>query len=242
MIFQRGNPLDYERWAAAPGMQSWDYAHCLPYFKKLESCMAAAHSDEWRGKNGPLTLERGPATNELFGAFFEAVKQAGYSLTDDMNGWKQEGFGMFDRMIRQGKRCSASVAYLHTGNVISRPNLTVICNATVNRLLLKEGRVEGVEYSTVWGGCEWARGAEVIVCGGAINSPQLLQVSGIGDALLLKQAGIKPLHALKGVGQNLQDHLEVKLCPNILSFLSQYPRSNCHTVILPPGLSAACVH
>lgn len=183
--------------------------------------MAAAHSDEWRGKNGPVTLERGPATNELFGAFFEAVKQAGYSLTDDMNGWKQEGFGMFDRMIRQGKRCSASVAYLHTGDVISRPNLTVICNATVSRLLLKEGRVEGVEYNTVWGGCEWARGAEVIVCGGAINSPQLLQVSGIGDAQLLKQAGIKPLHALKGVGQNLQDHLEVKLCPNILSFLSQ---------------------
>jgi choline dehydrogenase len=190
-------------------MQTWDYAHCLPYFKRLETCVAAADDDEWRGKDGPLTLERGPATNELFRAFFEAAKQAGHSITADVNGWKQEGFAMFDRMIRRGKRCSASVAYLHNGNVISRPNLTVICNATVSRLLLNGTRVEGVEYSTIWGGCEWARGAEVIVCGGSINSPQLLQVSGIGDERLLKQAGIKTSHELKGVGQNLQDHLEV---------------------------------
>ena len=156
-----------------------------------------------------MTLERGPATNELFGAFFEAVQQAGYSLTDDVNGWKQEGFAKFDRMIRGGKRCSASVAYLHTGSVLTRPNLTVECNATVSRLLLSDGRVSGVEYSTALGGCDWARGAEVIVCGGSINSPQLLQVSGIGDGKLLKQAGIRPLHELGGVGQNLQDHLEV---------------------------------
>ena len=138
--------MDYERWASAPGMQTWDYAHCLPYFKRLETCVAAASDDEWRGRDGPLTLERGPATNELFGAFFSAVKQAGHALTDDVNGWKQEGFGRFDRMIRGGRRCSASVAYLHSGDVISRANLKVICNATVNRLLLREGRVGGVEY------------------------------------------------------------------------------------------------
>ena len=204
-------------------MQAWDYAHCLPYFKKLETCVAAAVGDEWRGKDGPLTLERGPAKNELFGAFFEAATQAGHSITADVNGWKQEGFAMFDRMIRRGKRCSASVAYLHTNDVISRPNLTVICNATVSRLLLSEGRVGGVEYSTVWGGCEWAHGAEVIVCGGSINSPQLLQVSGIGDEQLLKQAGIKTVHELKGVGQNLQDHLEVNSLYRSLSALHPSP-------------------
>ena len=95
MIFQRGNPLDYERWAADQGMESWDYAHCLPYFKRMETCTAGA--DDWRGGDGPLVLERGPATNPLFRAFFEAVQQAGYPLTDDVNGRRQEGFAAFDR-------------------------------------------------------------------------------------------------------------------------------------------------
>ena len=90
MIFQRGNPLDYERWAADPGMEEWDYAHCLPYFKRMETCIAGA--DAWRGGSGPLVLERGPATSPLFGAFFEAVQQAGHPLTDDVNGYRQEGF------------------------------------------------------------------------------------------------------------------------------------------------------
>ena len=98
MIFQRGNPLDYERWAADPGMESWDYAHCLPYFKRMETCTAGA--DEWRGGDGPIVLERGPAANPLFGAFLQAVQQAGYSLTDDVNGARQEGFATFDRTIR----------------------------------------------------------------------------------------------------------------------------------------------
>jgi choline dehydrogenase len=89
MIFQRGNPLDYERWAADKGMETWSYAHCLPYFKRMETCLAGA--DEWRGGSGPLVLERGPATNPLFGAFFEAAQQAGYPLTDDVNGYRQEG-------------------------------------------------------------------------------------------------------------------------------------------------------
>src|SRR5919107_1651486 len=119
MIFQRGNPLDYERWAGDPGMESWDYAHCLPYFKKMETCLAGA--DEYRGGDGPLVLERGPATSPLFQAFFEAVQQAGYPLTDDVNGFQQEGFAPFDRTIANGQRMSASRAYLHP--VMDRPNL-----------------------------------------------------------------------------------------------------------------------
>ena len=96
-IFQRGNPLDYERWAADPGMASWDYAHCLPYFKRMETCLAAAPDDPWRGHDGPLVLERGPATNPLFRAFFAACQEAGYQLTEDVNGYRQEGFAPFDR-------------------------------------------------------------------------------------------------------------------------------------------------
>src|SRR5437868_6284264 len=100
MIFQRGNPLDFERWAAEPGLEDWDYAHCLPYFKRMETCLAGA--DEWRGGSGPLVLERGPAEGPLFGAFFDGVEEAGYTLTDDVNGYRQEGFARFDRNIRNG--------------------------------------------------------------------------------------------------------------------------------------------
>ena len=92
MIFQRGNPLDYQRWGADPGMGDWDYAHCLPYFQRMENCLAAAPGDAYHGHDGPLVLERGPANNPLFGAFFEAASQAGYPLTDDVNGYRQEGF------------------------------------------------------------------------------------------------------------------------------------------------------
>ena len=122
-IFQRGNPLDYERWAADPGMETWDYAHCLPYFKKMENCLAAAPDDPWRGHDGPLVLERGPATNPLFQAFFAACQEAGYHLTEDVNGYRQEGFAPFDRNIHDGRRLSASQAYLKP--VRRRKNLTV---------------------------------------------------------------------------------------------------------------------
>ncbi len=121
MIFQRGNPLDYERWAADPGMETWDYAHCLPYFKRMENALAASAADEFRGHRGPLVLERGPATNPLFGAFFEAVQQAGYPLTDDVNGYRQEGFAPFDRNVHRGRRLSAARAYLHPGDAAGQP-------------------------------------------------------------------------------------------------------------------------
>ena len=121
MIFQRGNPLDYERWAADPGMQAWDYAHCLPYFRRMEGCLAAEPDDPFRGHDGPLVLERGPATNPLFGAFFEAVQQAGFELTDDVNGYRQEGFAAFDRNIHRGQAVSAARRLPAPGDVAPQP-------------------------------------------------------------------------------------------------------------------------
>jgi choline dehydrogenase len=205
MIFQRGNPLDYERWAADPGMESWDYAHCLPYFKRMETCLAGA--DEWRGGSGPLVLERGPVRNPLFGAFFEAVQEAGHSLTNDVNGYKQEGFAAFDRNLVNSRRLSASSAYLHP--VMDRPNLTVLTRALVTRVLMDGTRATGVEVRDRNGTLRKVSAGEVILCGGAFNSPQLLQLSGIGDADHLISVGVTPVHHLPGVGEHLQDHLEV---------------------------------
>jgi choline dehydrogenase len=205
MIFQRGNPLDYERWAADPGMQDWDYAHCLPYFKKMETCLAGG--GRWRGYEGPLVLERGPASSPLFRAFFEAAQQAGYELTDDVNGYRQEGFAPFDRNVHRGRRLSAARAYLHPA--MSRPNLKVETRALVTRILFSGRRAIGVEYSRGLGPARRALAAEVILCGGAVNSPQLLQLSGIGRADHQRGLDIDVVQDLPGVGQNLQDHLEV---------------------------------
>ena len=206
MIFQRGNPLDYERWAADPGMADWSYSHCLPYFKRMESCLGG--TDEFRGGTGPLELERGPATNPLFGAFFDAVQQAGYKLTEDVNGYRQEGFARFDRNIRRGRRLSAAGAYLHP--VMRRPNLDVRTRALTTKIVFDGTRAVGVEYTTRRGGSvERAIGGEIICCGGAFNSPQLLQLSGVGNATEIAALDVDVVHDLPGVGEHMQDHLEV---------------------------------
>ncbi len=204
MIFQRGNALDYERWGADEGMATWDYAHCLPYFKRSETCLAGA--DDYRGGAGPLVLERGPATNPLFGAFLEAAKQAGYPLTSDVNGYQQEGFAAFDRNIHRGRRLSASQAYLKP--VRHRANLTVTTRAQATRIRFDGRRAVGVDYR-VRGKDHSVDAGEVICCGGSINTPQLLQLSGVGNAAELTALGIDVVHDLPGVGENLQDHLEV---------------------------------
>jgi choline dehydrogenase len=196
MIFQRGNPLDYERW----DLDGWRYADVLPYFKKMETCLAGA--DEWRGGDGPLVLERGPAEGPLFDAFFAAVQEAGYSLTDDVNGYRQEGFAKFDRNITRGRRWSAARAYLHPA--MKRANLEVRTRAFVERVVFEGTRAVGVQVSG-----ETIRANEVLLCGGAINSPQLLQLSGVGDPSLLEPLGVGVVHDLPAVGENLQDHLEV---------------------------------
>ena len=211
MIFQRGNPMDYERWAADSGMENWDYTHCLPYFKRMENCLAGG--TDFRGVEGPLLMERGPCENPLFSAFFEAVQEAGYALTDDVNGYKQEGFARFDRNLHRGRRMSAARAYLHP--VKKRSNLTVHCRTLTTKILFETNnpvgttRAVGVEFSKSQGRSEKVYAGEIICCGGAINSPQLLQLSGIGNAAELEKLGIEVMQDLPGVGENMQDHLEV---------------------------------
>ncbi|MGB2839595.1 MAG: choline dehydrogenase [Actinomycetes bacterium] len=222
MIFQRGNPMDYERWGADKGMENWDFAHCLPYFKRMENCLAGA--DEWRGGSGPLVLERGPAKNPLFGAFFEAAQQAGFPLTDDVNGYRQEGFAKFDRNIHRGRRLSAARAYLHP--VMDRKNLDVETLAHATRVVFDGKRAVGVEYLRAGRMKRSVQAGEVILCGGAINTPQLMQLSGVGDAAHLQSLGIDVVADLPGVGANLQDHLEV-----YIQYASKLP------VSIAPGLA-----
>jgi choline dehydrogenase len=204
MIFQRGNPMDYERWAADPGMATWDYAHCLPYFKRMETTLAGG--DEFRGDDGPLILERGDADNPLCQAFLEATAQAGYPRTSDVNGYQQEGFAEFDRNVYRGRRLSAARAYLHP--VLDRPNLTVLTRALSTSIEWNGTRATGVSF--IHGRrTHRAKANEVILCGGAFNSPQLLQLSGVGEADQLRSLGIDVVADVPGVGANLQDHLEV---------------------------------
>lgn len=226
MIFQRGNPLDYERWAADPGMETWDYLHCLPYFKRMETLLledGRNGANQWRGGDGPLILERGPAKNPLFGAFFEAVQEAGYPLTDDVNGYRQEGFARFDRNVHRGRRLSAARAYLHP--VRHRDNLKIETLAHVTGVNFVGQRAVGVDYLRAGKVRRTVSAGEVILCGGAINTPQLLQLSGVGNAAELQRLGVRMVHDLPGVGENLQDHLEV-----YIQYASKQP------VSIAPGL------
>jgi choline dehydrogenase len=220
-IFQRGNPLDYERWAADPGMATWDYAHCLPYFKRMETCLAAAPEDPYRGNDGPLVLERGPATNPLFTAFFAACQEAGYHLTEDVNGYRQEGFAPFDRNIHRGRRLSASQAYLRP--VRHRRNLRLRTRTMVTGIAFEGCRAVAVDIERRGGGTERIEGGEIVLAGGAINTPQLLQLSGVGPATDLRALGIPVIADLPGVGANLQDHLEVYIQHRSLQPVSMQP-------------------
>ena len=206
MIFQRGNAGDYDKWATFEGMEHWDYAHCLPYFKRMETTTAGA--DAWRGGSGPLKLERGPASSPLFQAFFEATRQAGWAPTDDVNGHRQEGFAPFDRNVYKASRISASRAYLRP--IRDRKNLDISTLSHATGLRWQGNRVTGVDYQRL-GRAKSVEAGEVILCGGAFNSPQLLQLSGVGNPDVLRAAGVDTRVELPGVGENLQDHLEVYL-------------------------------
>lgn len=208
MVYIRGNGLDYDAWAEKYGLHEWSYAKCLPYFKKSET--RAQGADAYRGGDGPLHVSTGECKNPLYNAFIEAGKQAGYHYTADMNGYQQEGFGPMDMTVHKGRRWSTAMAYLRPA--MQRNNLTLVTDALANRVVFENtaGAPRAVGIELVHQGqtqqCRARR--EVILCGGAINSPQLLQLSGIGNPDDLQALDIKVISALPGVGENLQDHLE----------------------------------
>ncbi|WP_026955839.1 choline dehydrogenase [Algoriphagus vanfongensis] len=219
MIWIRGNALDYEKWSQDDGMEDWDYAHCLPYFKRVEDRLIGG--DAYRGDEGHLKLTTPQCENPLFDAFFESVQEAGYPLTEDVNGYQQEGFGKFDQTIYKSRRLNAARAYIHPVKD-QRKNLHVETQATVLRILFEGKKAVGVEYKQ-GGKVKQVYGKEIISCGGAINSPQLLQLSGVGNAEHLQSLGIPVVHDLPGVGEDLQDHLEVYVQWACKKPVSMYP-------------------
>ena len=203
MVYVRGHALDYDGWAGN-GLPDWSYAHVLPYFKRAETC--ARGGDDYRGGSGPLHVSRGAMTNPLFTAFIEAGQQAGYPFTPDMNGFQQEGFGPMDMTVHRGRRWSAAAAYLRPA--MGRRNLRVMVGALATRVVIERGRATAVEFRHR-GSLHRVRAREITLSGGAINSPQLLLLSGIGPADEIRRHGIAVVQDLPGVGRNLQDHLEL---------------------------------
>uniref|UniRef100_A0A674ML24 Choline dehydrogenase n=1 Tax=Takifugu rubripes TaxID=31033 RepID=A0A674ML24_TAKRU len=204
MVYIRGHAEDYNRWQRE-GADGWDYEHCLPYFRKAQSHELG--ENRYRGGSGPLHVTRGKTNHPLHNAFIEAGQQAGYPFTDDMNGYQQEGLGWMDMTIHKGKRWSTASAYLRPA--LGRPNLKTEVRCLASRILFDGNRAVGVEYVQEGQKKRVFAEKEVILSGGAINSPQLLLLSGVGNADDLKQLDIAVVQHLPGVGRNLQDHLEV---------------------------------
>ena len=205
MVYIRGHASDYDRWSQL-GLTGWGWADVLPYFRKAED--SERGSDDFHGSGGPLhTSRKGALPNPLNAAFAESAVQAGYKRTDDFNGPQFEGVGQYDATIKDGERFSAAKAYL-TPDVRARSNLQIITGVQARRVLLEGKRAVGVEY-TQGASVQSAMGREIILCGGAVNSPQLLMLSGIGPAAHLKQFGVEVVADSPDVGGNLQDHLDV---------------------------------
>jgi choline dehydrogenase len=202
MVYVRGHPLDFERWEQE-GAQGWNWASVLPYFKRSESF--ATGTDPYRGADGPLQVKRADGDNPLHHAWIEAGRQAGYAVTSDINGYRQEGVGRLDMTIHRGRRWSAARAYLHPA--LKRRNLTVLTGALALRILFEGRRARGLQISHDGQLRDLTADREILLAGGAINSPQLLQLSGIGDPKRLEAIGIKTVVDNRQVGENLQDHL-----------------------------------
>ena len=205
MIYARGHPLDYDEWRQR-GLIGWGWDDVLPYFRKLERHHRA---DALHGNEGPLHISPGESDSPFHAALIEAGRQAGFPVTDNFNGARPEGFGPYDLTISNGRRWSAAAAYLQP--IAGRANLHIVTDARTTRIRVDNGRATGVDY--VVGKRRQPRAAtaraEVLLCAGAVQSPQILQLSGIGDPARLRTAGVDVVHALPGVGENLQDHLDV---------------------------------
>lgn len=207
MCYIRGNAMDYDNWSRLPGLENWSYLDCLPYFRKAETRDIGAN--DYHGDSGPVSVTTPKTGNSvLFQAMVEAGVQAGYPRTDDLNGYQQEGFGPMDRTTTpQGRRASTARGYLDQAR--QRPNLTIATHALTDRILFSGKRAVGVSYLQGGQAHTAHAGREVLLCSGAIASPQILQRSGVGPAPLLRDLDIDIVHDLPGVGANLQDHLEV---------------------------------
>ncbi len=205
MAYVRGHARDYDRWAQDPELAHWSYAHCLPYFRRAESHDRGA--DAYHGGDGPLFTETGRGWSPLYEAWNEAGRQAGYGYTADMNGERQEGVGPMQMTVHDGVRWSAYLAYLKPA--MQRPNVTVVTGALTTKVRIENRRAVGVQYLRGGETHEVRAERRVILAGGAINSPQLLKLSGIGPADELRRHDIPVVQDLPGVGQNLQDHLEL---------------------------------
>ena len=204
LVYVRGNPLDYDGWEQE-GAAGWGYRHVLPYFRRAEARQEGG--DAHRGGEGPLATCYGEMHNPLYRAFVAAAGEAGYPATHDINGEVQEGFGRMDMTVKDGRRWSTANAYLRPA--MSRPNLDVRTHALATAILFEGDRATGIRYETDGAAHEVRAGREVILCGGPINSPQLLKLSGVGPAAELASHGIAVRHDLAGVGENLQDHTEL---------------------------------
>jgi choline dehydrogenase len=221
MVFVRGNALDYEGWRQS-GCEGWGYADVMPYFKRMETYSGG--EDDFRGIDGPLHVHRAEPKEPLALAFIEAGKQAGYKTTDDISGYCQEGFGVFDRTVFKGERWSAARAYLDP--VRSHSNLTVVTHALVQRVVINENRATGVIYQNKKGRLVSASAIkEVILSAGAVGSPHLLMLSGIGPEDHLDSMGIDVKADLPGVGQNLNDHPDFVLKYKCLQPVSLWPKT-----------------
>ncbi|AMU03966.1 choline dehydrogenase [Pseudomonas aeruginosa] len=223
MCYIRGNALDFDGWAKEPGLEDWSYLDCLPYFRKAET--RDIGPNDYHGGDGPVSVTTPKAgNNPLFHAMVEAGVQAGYPRTDDLNGYQQEGFGPMDRTVTpEGRRAATGRGYLDQAR--GRPNLTIVTHALSDRILFSGKRAIGVSYLVGNGDHPVTAHArrEVLVCSGAIASPQLLQRSGVGPAALLRDLDIPVVHDLPGVGANLQDHLELYLQYACKQPVSIYP-------------------
>ena len=207
MSFVRGNPLDFDLWAKSTGFADWAYEKCLPYFKKLETFSGG--ESQFRGGTGPVSVIVPEFSNPLCEVFADAIREAGYRWNPDVNGERQNGFGPMDQTIRNGRRESAATAYLKPA--WHRKNLHVECNSTVSRILLDGNRVDGVEIISEGRNRLIRCRQEIILSAGAIESPKLLMLSGIGPAEHLREHGINLIQHLPGVGRNLQDHVNVNI-------------------------------
>ncbi|WP_293452381.1 choline dehydrogenase [Planktotalea sp.] len=204
MVYVRGHAKDFDHWAES-GAEGWSYADVLPYYKRMENWRSGGHGGDktWRGRKGPLHVTRGKRNNPLFKAFVDAGRQAGYETTDDYNGEKQEGFGPMEQTVYKGRRWSAANAYLRPAQKTGK---CTVVSALAERIVIEDGRAVGVAVS---GGDVIKATREVILAASSINSPKLLMLSGIGPAAHLAQHGINIVADRPGVGQNLQDHLEL---------------------------------